>query len=264
MGGTVANNAVAGVFSRRIAVNCSRTSTAQSGSNPRWLPSPKIMDKKNNSLSPDRLSRRLALGWRLVLLVLGQIVMGGLVFGQSLTHGPVVGGVTASSANVFLRTSMQTTVSLRYGTDPNLTGFEESSTFETSSDSDFTKIVPLAGLAAEQTYYLNPVVNGVPQLSAPYPSFTTFPADGSSRTFKFIVLTDFETVTNLTKTTSTFASAAAESPAFAFIGGDFDHRNPTTLDQKREMFKDSTTHLRLYEWLCALDPAENADHSSMG
>ena len=115
-----------------------------------------------------------------------------------------------------------------------------SSTFETSIDSgDFTKIIPLAGLAAEQTYYLNPVVNGVPQLSAPYPSFTTFPAEGSSRTFKFIVLaTDFETVMNLTKTTPTFASAAAESPAFAFIGGDFDHRNPKTLDQKRGMFKD--------------------------
>jgi phosphodiesterase/alkaline phosphatase D-like protein len=146
--------------------------------------------------------------------------------------------VTASNANVFLRTSAQATVLLRYGTDPNLTSFAESSAFETSYDSDFTKIVPLAGLAAEQTYYLNPVVNGVPQLSAPYPSFATFPADGSSRTFKFIVLTDFETVINLTKTTSTFASAAAESPAFAFIGGDFDHRNPKTVDQKRAMFKD--------------------------
>ena len=78
------------------------------------------------------------------------------------------------------------------------TSFAESSIFETSSDSDFTEIVPLAGLAAEQTYYLNPVETGVPQLSAPYPSFATFPADGSSRTFKFIVLTDFETVTNLT------------------------------------------------------------------
>ena len=164
--------------------------------------------------------------------------MGGLVLGQSLTHGPVVGGVTASSANVFLRTSTQAAVSLRYGTDPNLIGFEESSTFETSNESDFTKIVPLAGLAAEETYYLNPVVNGVPQLSAPYPSFATFPADGSFRTFKFIVLTDFETVTNLTKTTLTFASAAAESPAFVFIGGDFDHRNPSTLDRRRAMFKD--------------------------
>jgi len=194
--------------------------------------------RKSHILSSDLLSRCLALGWRLALPVLAHIATGGLVLGQSLTHGPVVGGVTASSANVFLRTGTQATVSLRYGTDPNLISFQQSSAFETSSDSDFTKIVALAGLAAEQTYYLNPVVNGVPQLGAPYPSFATFPADGSSRTFKFIVLTDFETVKNLTKTTSTFASAAAESPAFVFIGGDFDHSNPKTLDQKRGMFKE--------------------------
>jgi len=193
---------------------------------------------KNNTLRSDLLCRRLTPSWRFVPLVLCQVVIGGLVLGQSLTHGPVVGGVTASNANVFLRTSAQATVLLRYGTDPNLTSFAESSAFETSYDSDFTKIVPLTGLAAEQTYYLNPVVNGVPQLSAPYPSFATFPEDGSSRTFKFIVLTDFETVKNLTKTTSTFASAAAESPAFVFLGGDFDHRNPLTINQKRGMFKD--------------------------
>ncbi len=163
--------------------------------------------------------------------------MGSLVIGQSLSHGPVVGGVTASSANVFLRTGASAIVSLRYGTDPNLTSFEESSSFTTFDDSDLTIIVPLTGLAAEQTYYLDPVVDGVPQLTAPYPSFATFPVDGSSRTFKFVVLTDFETVKNLTKTTPTFARAAAESPAFAFIGGDFDHRNPATLIAKRRMFK---------------------------
>ena len=200
---------------------------------------------KRKAPKHELLGRCLALCWRLALSRPAQSLTGGLVLGQSLTHGPVVGGVTASSANVFLRTATQATVSLRYGTDPNLDSFQQSSAFETSSDSDFTKIVALAGLAAEQTYYLNPVVNGVPQLGTPYPSFATFPADGSSRTFKFIVLTDFETVKNLTKTTSTFSSAAAESPAFVFIGGDFDHSNPKTVDQKRGMFKELYDPLRL-------------------
>jgi alkaline phosphatase D len=191
-----------------------------------------------NAHKPDPICGALPVCWRFALLLIGQVVMGSLVLGQSLTHGPVVGGVTASSANVFLRTSVPSTVSVRYGTDPNLTSFEESTVFTTSSASDFTIIVPLTGLAAEKTYYLDPVVNGVPQPTTPYPSFTTFPPDGSSRTFKFIVLSDFETVNNLTRTTPTFASAAAESPAFVFIGGDFDHRNPHTLEQKRAMFKD--------------------------
>ncbi len=191
-----------------------------------------------NSFTLDLLSRRLALPLAVVLLVLGEAFAAPLAFGESLTHGPVVGGVTDSSANVFVRASGIATVALRYGTDPNLTTYSVSSSFALSADSDFTKIIPLTGLAAEQTYYLNPVVNGVPRSAAPYPSFTTFPPSGSSRTFKFVVLSDFETVKNLTKTTTTFASAAAESPAFVFIGGDFDHRNPPTLDRKRVMFKD--------------------------
>jgi hypothetical protein len=44
----------------------------------------------------------------------------GLTFGQVLTHGPVVGGVTSSSANVFVRTDQAASVVLWYGTDPNL------------------------------------------------------------------------------------------------------------------------------------------------
>jgi alkaline phosphatase D len=173
------------------------------------------------------------------LLVLQLVMTASLALGQTLTHGPVVGGVTDSSANVFLRASQQTTVALRYGTDPNLTSYEVSGSFTTSSTSDFTKIIALTSLTPEQTYYLNPLVNGVPQRTAPpYPTFQTFPAGGSVRTFKFIVLADFATVKNLTKTTPTFASASAEAAAFAFIGGDFDHRNPATLDSKRLMFKD--------------------------
>ena len=56
--------------------------------------------------------------------------------------------------------------------------------FRTSSANDFTKIIPLTSLTAETTYYMNVIVNGVPQsASPPYPSFTTFPSSGTSRTF---------------------------------------------------------------------------------
>ena len=37
---------------------------------------------------------------------------------------------------------------------------------------------------------------------------------------------------------STFTQVAAELPDFVFIGGDFDHRGPLTLIEKRQMFKD--------------------------
>lgn len=163
----------------------------------------------------------------------------GLTFGQVLTHGPLVGGVTTSTASVFLRTDQKVRVALWYGTDPNLGTHLVSAWFQTSSANDFTKIIPLTGLTAETTYYMNVVVNGVPQsASPPYPSFTTFAPSGTSRTFNFIVLADFEWTKNLTSTVQTFASAAATSPVFAFIGGDFDHRNPRTLSEKRRMFRE--------------------------
>ena len=168
-----------------------------------------------------------------IACVVAQVMIAGFALGQVLTHGPVVGGVTASDANVFVRTDQVATVEVHYGTDPNLATYSTSQSFDTDPASDFTKIIPLAGLTAETTYYLDVAVNGVPQLAAPYPSFTTFPPSGSARNFSFIVLTDFTTHRFLTEPSQTFASAAATNPAFAFIGGDFDHRNPATSDDKR-------------------------------
>ena len=128
------------------------------------------------------------IGW-----VVAQVMIAGLALGQGLTHGPVVGGVTASDANVFVRTYQVATVQVHYGTDPNLATYSTSQAFVTDRASDFTKIIPVAGLTAETTYYLDVAVNGVPQLAAPYPSFTTGPPSGSARNFSFIVLTDFTT-----------------------------------------------------------------------
>ena len=167
-----------------------------------------------------------------------QIVAIGFTEAQMLTHGPVVGGVTASDAKVFVRTDTTASVTLRFGTDPNLQTYLVSNSVTTNEADDFTTTISLAGLAPETTLYLNVVVNGAAQfLSPPFPSFTTFPSAGSSRDFKFVVLSDFRTVAKLTAEVQTFASAAAELPAFAFIGGDFDHGNPETLAEKRQMFK---------------------------
>ncbi|MBA3351370.1 MAG: alkaline phosphatase D family protein, partial [Blastocatellia bacterium] len=196
---------------------------------------PSKSELRSNSRPFSSLRGGIIFGLLLALHLAG----GSFTFAQTLAHGPVVGGVTDSSANVFLRSSQETTVALRYGTDPDLMTYQVTASATTSAASDFTKIIALSSLTPEQTYYLNPVVNGVAQLSAPpYPTFRTFPAGGSAREFKFIVLSDFASVSNLTTTTQTFASASAESPAFAFIGGDFDHRNPFGVEGKRQMFKE--------------------------
>jgi alkaline phosphatase D len=155
-----------------------------------------------------------------------------------LTHGPVVGGVTDTAARVFVRTDQVANVAVRYDTDPNFGTYLTSDAFDTDPTSDFTKIIPLANLTAETTYYLDVVLNGVPQLAAPYPSFATFPPSGSARNFTFLALSDFTKAAQLREDAQTFASASATSPAFAFIGGDFDHRNPSSLADKRRMFQE--------------------------
>src|SRR4051812_36322636 len=180
---------------------------------------------------------------RLYATIISVVVATGIVantsvHAQVLSRGPVVGGVTESEARVFVRTDQASSVVLQYGTDPSLGTFLASAPLDTASISDFTKIIPLAGLSAETTYYLNVLVNNVPQVGPPYPSFSTFPPSGSWRSFRFVALSDFETSYNLHETVQTYASAATLAPAFVFIGGGFDHRNPLSLAEKRKMFRD--------------------------
>jgi alkaline phosphatase D len=172
------------------------------------------------------------------LWIVAHVLTVSVSFGRVLTHGPVVGGVTDTGAKIFVRTDERADVQVRYGTDPTLASYATSARFTTADANDFTKIIPLSGLTAETTYYLDITVNGAPQLTSPYPSFATFPSLGSSRNFTFLVVTDSTNIKDLRGPTQAFTSAAATNPAFAFVGGDFDHRNPKTLADKRQMFKE--------------------------
>src|SRR5262249_15440621 len=49
-----------------------------------------------------------------------QFIGVGFLSAQSLSLGPVVGGVTSSTANVFVRTDNSARVQIRYGADPTL------------------------------------------------------------------------------------------------------------------------------------------------
>ena len=175
---------------------------------------------------------------RVSLFCFFQVLAIALATGQTRTHGPVIGGVTDSSARVFVRTDQSSSVELRYGTDPDLATYQVSESLQTQVENDFTAIFPLTLLDAETTYYLNLVVNGVPDRSVPpYPHFKSFAPNTVAKDFKFVVLTDFKNVKSLVEPSTTFASAAAEMPDFVFIGGDFDHRNPRTIEGKRTMFQ---------------------------
>jgi phosphodiesterase/alkaline phosphatase D-like protein len=178
-----------------------------------------------------------------VLSGLVLIITAAASFAASLTHGPVVGGVTPTEAKVFVRTNQTAFVTLQYGTQPDLSDALLTSPVQTSSSADFTTIISLTNLNPSTTYYLNVAVGGAPQFSLPYPSFATFPATLTPQPFSFIILTDFVNQ-QLTQIHPTFLQASREGASFVFIGGDFDHRNPTTLFSKRQMFKISIIAIR--------------------
>lgn len=162
--------------------------------------------------------------------------------GVRVTHGPVVGAVTATSARVFVRTSSDAQVNLRYSRDANFASFLESESALTDQSQEWTTQIPLANLQPLSRYYLEVVIDDSthPENCA---TFKTFAVPGSDAPTKFVVLNDFGAYGEgnqppLDTPSPTFANAAAENPDFVFIGGDFDHRNPHTLQDRQQMFQD--------------------------
>lgn len=159
-----------------------------------------------------------------------------------LTHGPVIGGVTSQGAVIFVRTDSPATVAIRYATSPDMTGAQTSETRATAEDADMTALVPLNGLAAGTEYFIDALVNDVVAADSAA-RFKTFPTEDSQAALQFAITTDFGAYGEgdqppLNTPTNTFRQIDAANPDFVFIGGDFDHRNPHTLDEKRQMFKD--------------------------
>ncbi len=159
----------------------------------------------------------------------------------AIAQGPLAGGVTDTSANLWVRTTQAAQVQMEYSPDANLRDAKLSAAQTTDASSDFTTIVQIPNLAPQTTYFYNVRVDNVPQLAPPYPQFQTFAPRGDAAPFRFVVLTDFRTVSKISQNVDTFKTAAQENPAFVILGGDMDHRNPTTLDDKREMFREIYT-----------------------
>lgn len=192
---------------------------------------------------------RISVGSALALLILAAACQAGTgrapgtatpASGAVLTHGPLAGAVTATSAAVWVRTNIAAPVQVQYSADAGMQNAVTLPASSTDPNRDFTTIVSIPNLAPRQTYYYDVLVNGATQLAAPA-RFQTFAARDDARPFRFVILTDFRTISKITQNVNTFAAAAREEPAFVILGGDMDHRNPTTLDEKREMFHDLYT-----------------------
>lgn len=176
---------------------------------------------------------RRAGGRRLTLEVLeDRVVL------STMTNGPLVGGVTDQSANVWARTDGSAAVAVQYSTDPTMAGALTTAPVQTAAAHDFTAIVPLAGLRPLTRYYYRILVDGQPQETTNYPTFVSFPRAGAPTDFTFGAISDQESVNQYPgQGAPAFAQLAGANPAFVLQTGDFDHRNPTSLALMRTMHR---------------------------
>lgn len=151
-----------------------------------------------------------------------------------MTHGPITGAVTSNTAQVWLRTNEPAQVKIEYADDASPNATHLTGEVISNATSDFTLHIPLEQLAPATVYDISVWVNGRKQ--AQDGRFKTFPNTSDAAPFKMVVLTDFAYGAALP--VKTFESAAAENPDLVFIGGDFDHRDPKLLPDKRQMFRD--------------------------
>src|SRR5687767_12352152 len=104
---------------------------------------------------------------------------------QSITHGPVVGGVTPTTARMYVRTHQTQQFTIELATD---TLFSNPLTFSdsTRAERDSSIIADLSGLAPYTTYYYRLLFNGVADSLQGY--FKTFPAEGQEGSYTWVVL----------------------------------------------------------------------------
>jgi len=106
------------------------------------------------------------------------------LFSQSITSGPVVGGLTSETARIYIRTDVPTDFDIELDTLPDFsTSFTVSDS--TRSNQFSTVIARVEGLQPLKEYYYRYLINGQPQDSV-Y-SFTSFPEEGNEGHYKIAV-----------------------------------------------------------------------------
>ncbi len=105
---------------------------------------------------------------------------------QNLTHCPVVGAVTETSAAFVFRVDAAADLQMELSVSPDFTNSIFSTTTSTVSDSDFFAQMSVDGLVVNTLYYYRPVINGIPVNDGIARSFRTFPPAGTGSSFSFL------------------------------------------------------------------------------
>ncbi len=151
---------------------------------------------------------------------------------QMVTHGPITGAVTPSSARFYIRTTQAAEVKMELSTDTFFTNVK-TVTDSTKAWRDSSNLFYASGLNAFTTYHYQIFVDGV--LDTIRGSFKTFPAAGAKGRYKWAVLSCQEFGTY-----NAFNALYQQMPQLVLHTGDFtypdyqipgDHRMDWSLQQ---------------------------------
>ncbi|MFQ5864385.1 MAG: sulfatase-like hydrolase/transferase [bacterium] len=160
----------------------------------------------------------------------------GAVEEPSLTHGPMVGAVTDSSAKVWFRVKPEAEVRVLFAADPEFDEEPRSTpAVTTTAENDYTGTITLTGLVENTTYYYRILIDNADHTPTPQPQFKTFPAHASS--VRVGILTDIKTSPN--SAAPAIEKLSAENPDFVLVLGDWDHRNVSNLEEMRKMHQET-------------------------
>lgn len=101
----------------------------------------------------------------------------------TVTHGPIIGGVTHATANVFVRTATAGTVTVELSAD-NFATIAKSVTGATVASRDSSNIFNITGLSPGTQYAVRAMIDG--QESGERSVFKTFPAPGEAGHYKLL------------------------------------------------------------------------------
>jgi alkaline phosphatase D len=121
--------------------------------------------------------KRIAFLSKICLSLMAFLFYQNTLFCQTITHGPMIGGITESSARIYIRTSLPTEISIEYSQDSLFSTFlsVEKSTTEPLDNST---IFNISNLAAFSDYFIRFKIGG--NIQGTNGHFKTFPMEASA------------------------------------------------------------------------------------
>ena len=98
-------------------------------------------------------------------------------------HGPMLGNVTGTGIQVWVRTAQAADVQVVVATDKSLDNGSNSKVVRSSRTTDFTAVATVAGLKPNARYFYSVLVNGKRDPRTPVRSFRTFSKRGAATMF---------------------------------------------------------------------------------